>query len=981
MKHLRQAVLLFALLCGLCLAVAPRAGHTDAAPIFNPANGHSYQAVIVPGGITWPNARNGAEALTYQGQRGYLATVTSDAENQFLTSNFGGPVADHWYLGGFQPPGSAEPFGGWQWVTGEAWNYTNWNSGEPNNSNSDDALAFWDNGRWNDANHGEQHGGYIVEYGTPTLPPPAPPPITFQSPALYPVDGAGDVSTFDFDDDGFLDIAVSPTNNMAILYGNGDGTFQQAVSLNTGINSAQTIKADLDQDGLGDLLFSANDGVYMMRNLDRRNYGPPVRLVSASRSFGVEAADFNEDGKLDIAYTDHEGHRLGVMLNLGGGVFSAPAKYPAGSFIGRVISGDWNYDGHVDLAVAALVSGTLSIFLGDGHGGFSGVATLRTGEYPNQVVQGDFNGDDVVDLATANIFGNSISVFFGNGNGSFRDGGTYGGDQYPHIMRASDLDQDGDPDLVTPNNGTTYFTVLRNTNGIFDAPLPYASGGSNTRTMAVGDFNRDGLPDVAVGNETSSTVAVHINTTQRLPPVPPNPISATALSSSSIQLRWRDRSANATGFLIEHSIDGGGTFSQIASLGAGVNTYTDSGLDADLTVFYRIRAVSPFGTGAYSPLVRGTTFPFPPAAPTDLVAVSNANSSFSLFWTDHATNEDGFKIERSDAGGPFTQIGTTGRNGDSFIDPGRSVGVTYAYRVRAYSRGGNSAYSNILTVSLPDPPTAPTDLTATATGQTTVDLTWTDTSSNEQGFQVLRSDNGGGSFHPVGTTGINEAAFTDTGLTKDTPYFYLVRAFNAGGNSPYSNLTRARTAGDPPAAPTNLVITRVANAAITLSWDDASNTEEGFKIERKIGGGAFELLATVGQNAGVYTDDGLSPSQTYTYRVRAFNRGGASAFSNEVSATLPSLPAAPSGLQSTVLGSTSVRLTWVDNSDNESGFRIERSGNGGASYTVVGTVVANETTFTDSGLTADTPYIYTVRAFNASGVSGYADPVAARTRP
>jgi len=127
-------------------------------------NGHYYNAVSVPEGITWTDAKTAAESSTYLGMSGHLATITSQGENDFIYNNLGMTLSDY-LLGAYQPEGSQEPDGGWQWVTGEPWNYTNWNSGEPNdNGGSEDALQFDYSDTWNDCPHYYTVGGYVVEY-------------------------------------------------------------------------------------------------------------------------------------------------------------------------------------------------------------------------------------------------------------------------------------------------------------------------------------------------------------------------------------------------------------------------------------------------------------------------------------------------------------------------------------------------------------------------------------------------------------------------------------------------------------------------------------------------------------------------------------------------------------------------------------------------------------------------------------------------
>ena len=136
-------------------------------------NGHYYER-ITSSLITWDDAEIAAESSVFLGARGHLATVYSDAENNFITNNLGGSVGNYW-LGGFQPAGSPEPDGGWQWVTGEPWSYTGWNAptGEPNNGAGGDpenALTYWGSGPgWNDYPNWATNEGYIVEYA-PEMP-------------------------------------------------------------------------------------------------------------------------------------------------------------------------------------------------------------------------------------------------------------------------------------------------------------------------------------------------------------------------------------------------------------------------------------------------------------------------------------------------------------------------------------------------------------------------------------------------------------------------------------------------------------------------------------------------------------------------------------------------------------------------------------------------------------------------------------------
>jgi len=137
------------------------------APIFNPANGHYYE--VVTKGINWHNAKTAAESRTFRGLRGHLATITSQNENDLIAGSLP-PGASYW-IGGFQPPGSPEPDGNWQWITGESLDYTNWNAEAPNETGyggeNEDRLEF--DGEWNDLRGSHILPGYVVEYEPSTM--------------------------------------------------------------------------------------------------------------------------------------------------------------------------------------------------------------------------------------------------------------------------------------------------------------------------------------------------------------------------------------------------------------------------------------------------------------------------------------------------------------------------------------------------------------------------------------------------------------------------------------------------------------------------------------------------------------------------------------------------------------------------------------------------------------------------------------------
>lgn len=537
------------------------------------------------------------------------------------------------------------------------------------------------------------------------------------------------------------------------------------------------------------------------------------------------------------------------------------------------------------------------------------------------------------------------------------------------------------------SNNESGFKVERSTDNFVNNVTLVTTTGANVKT-----FKDTALkPDttyyyrVKATNKGGDSGASNIASGKTLPTAPAAPASLTAaaVSQSEIRLAWTDRSSNEAEFLIERSADGT-TFTQIDKVGAGVTEYLDSGLKDNTTYYYRVRASNVGGTSPYSNTANAKTLPAPPAGPSSLSVGNPTQTSLTLSWKDNSTTESGFKIERKEGNAAtFTQIKQTGKNVTSFTDTGLKTNTTYTYQVRAFNGGGDSPFSNSASgLTLPG---TPAGLTATAASQTEIDLKWTDTSANPAQFQVERST-GNGSFVVIASNvAAGTTTFADQTVQPGTKYAYRVRAFNTSGFSPYSAPASATTAKDLPGSPSNLTVTPISQTELELDWQDNSINETGFKIERSPDGVKFSQIGTSGADQPTFTDKNLLPGRQYFYRVRAFNDGGDSGYTNVASGTTFPKPATnPSGLTVTVLSQTELQLNWKDNSNDESGFRVERSTDNFASpqnTVLVATTDPNVTSFKDGGLNPDTVYFYRVRAFNLGGESANSNTASGRTKP
>ncbi len=180
--------------------------------------------------------------------------------------------------------------------------------------------------------------------------------------------------------------------------------------------------------------------------------------------------------------------------------------------------------------------------------------------------------------------------------------------------------------------------------------------------------------------------------------------------------------------------------------------------------------------------------------------------------------------------------------------------------------------------------------------------------------------------------------------------------------------------------PVSLTGSASTTSAIAITWIDTSSNESGFTIDRSLNGLTWTALATTSSNVISYYDAGLATATKYYYRVRAFNYGASSAYSNTTNVTtLDTPPLSPSGLSATASTSTpSITLDWFDNSSNETNFEVLR-GTDGIAFSHAATTSSSTVSYLNSGLASTTTYYYQVRAYNSGGYSNVSNTASSTT--
>jgi hypothetical protein len=244
---------------------------------------------------------------------------------------------------------------------------------------------------------------------------------TFQAQVRYNVQTSPyAVAAGELNGDGKIDlVAVNLlSGTVSALRGNGDGTFQPQFAYDCDLTSANdqptsVVVADFDGDGQSDFAVAdiANDRFSIHTTLLQIG----AHSAGLLRPHALTVADFDGSGRPDLAVTNYGSDNVGndtvtVVRNDGSGGFATYAAFPVGNLPSAVAAADFNGDGKSDVAVANSLHNTVSVLLGNGDGTLRGQVALATGAYPFSVAVGDFNGDGRPDLAVANTDADTVSV-------------------------------------------------------------------------------------------------------------------------------------------------------------------------------------------------------------------------------------------------------------------------------------------------------------------------------------------------------------------------------------------------------------------------------------------------------------------------------------------------------------------------------------------------------------------------------------------
>lgn len=325
----------------------------------------------------------------------------------------------------------------------------------------------------------------------------------------------------DLNDDGLQDLVMFDyAVGVAVGLGHGDGTFGPAIRTRVLQRPHDFVVADFDADGRDDVAVTeiqdSGAGISILLGLGDGTFASGTRLRTVDLAFGLAVGDFNGDDVPDLAATSRQPSSVLVIPGLGDGTFAPPAAHSTGGGPIRIGVGDFNTDGNEDVAVVNDTSRDVSVLLGRGDGTFGPESRLRAGDLPNSVIAGDFDADGVQDLAVGDHLSSGIFVFPSIGNGAFGEPAFFEVGAIPYGTAVGDLDLDGREDLAVGRLRMDSLALLLN-QGPFPAPdrlagpprgIEHLLGGAVVTALPSGVQMRITGPDMEIPAGTTGAVAV-----------------------------------------------------------------------------------------------------------------------------------------------------------------------------------------------------------------------------------------------------------------------------------------------------------------------------------------------------------------------------------------------------------------------------------------------------------------------------------------
>jgi fibronectin type 3 domain-containing protein len=791
------------------------------------------------------------------------------------------------------------------------------------------------------------------------------------SPSIGGWDNVASIAVGDMNGDGVPDIALVDDNNLSLIPGTGDGLFpgERAIPRDTSdFEISGLAAADLNGDHNQDIVLSeipyvSTAGypkavIYWGAGDNTFRQGPTLQ-TSTLFNRGVFAADFNQDGLVDIVLAQKPA--VLVYLNNGDQTFREPIPYTINEMLGGIRIADINHDNRLDLiSLDATPSSnqfgefsySLSIHTGNGDGTFQyyGTIPLDQPTVSDLVVQ-DLNGDGFGDLAIYMESDNTLRIYLNNGNGTFNGPITYEIGIGPGALMAQDFNQDGFVDLAIRDLESINL-FLGNGDGTFQPPTAYGLGEAGGGGIVSRDFNLDGRLDIAAPGSNQVNLLLNLLPPLHTPPSPPKNLAGVA-GDGSVFLIWAaSPEADVTGYNLYRSLTSGGGYAKINSAPIASLSYTDTTVANGQLYFYAVAAMNVQGDeSSFSRKVKAAPHPADTTPPVVKIAtpINGGIAVIPLLFVSGTIDDVGAVVT---VNGHSAAVQTQDRTFAAYNIP-LNLGVNIV-AVTAVDSAGNRS-SDTVTVTYA--------LVAGMTGTVQDALSGVPI----EGATVSIQDADGTQTFTTQSNGLYSFTRLVPGqvtLTVTTLNYYqpstLIKTFLPGQVMTLNIPLELRpavltgTVYDAFRTPSSRTYTPIAGATVTVTdhaktQTAASDSNGRYRLENI---SPTDITVTV-MKAGYETDQqtlSLYPQLTQLYNF----------YLNKPP------PSAPTGLIATPV-IRGVALKWNANMESDLlGYNVYRATTSGDDYTLLNISPVASPSYKDAGLTGGTTYYYVVTAINTS---------------
>lgn len=664
----------------------------------------------------------------------------------------------------------------------------------------------------------------------------------FSMPVDHPVGGdARSIVSADFNADGKADVAVSRVNpqapsgagSVAVLMGNGDGSFAAAVPYTVGIRPQDLVVADINGDAKLDLVvanFQSSSLSILVGNGDG-TFAAAVSIAAGTEPIYLKAGDFNGDTNSDLVVGWPNSSNVGIMLGRGDGTFAVPVSYGVPASVRAIAVGDFNGDGRSDLAVGTYGSLALSLLYGNGNGTFGSAVNYNIGAEPISIAVGDFNGDGRSDLAVGKQDSSLVAILLGDASGISGTVNHIYITGSPAAIVVGDFDGDGRADLAARGEPELGVATGNGAGGFTGSRRSYTFSTLGSGALSANDFNGDGKADLAV-----TTAFFSENMSVLLAGCPDLRITKTHVGDFTQGQQGATYTISVSNIGTVHAFRPVNVFDTLppeltatSMSGAGVGFWSCS-----------VQSVGCTSTALLAP---GDTLP-----PITLTVTVSSSAPPTVTNSVIVISEVDIDASNDTATDPTTILGkpdltVTKTHAGSFAQG--QTGRTYTIVVNNIGTGPSSG-----TVTVTDAvPSGLTPTSLTGDGWTCDLQTWTCTRTDALA--------GGASYPPITLT---------VNVHNDAPAQVVNVASVSGGNE---TITQNSTTSDPTTVitrPTSVVATAISTSQVYVTWNGVAGATR-YQVHRSSHNSPFTMVGF--PLTTTFTDTNLTPGTTYVYFVRA----------------------------------------------------------------------------------------------------------------